>query len=118
MTGSFSQQFQRSFLSLFGTPHESYNRSHSPSEKDILKLVKMFSPKQLFEYCAPRQHDSFPNFTTDRKVKDPPKLGAHISKLKRTMDFWERREERMLERQLERQQESDLQLEMDLNWDD
>ena len=100
MGGAFGKEVQELFHISMGQQLHRDPSHKRPAHyaRDIQRFIQDFKGDGIFHYCPPRHHSAFPEFVDKgNKIKSPVKLGKHIGRLAKKMDFWRRRAQRARE---------------------
>lgn len=93
MGGAFGQQFKRLFESAMGQKtRQPHHKKATHYAADVVKFVDNFQRDKLFSFVRARQHDGFVGYQSEvTQIKNAEKLGKHLRKLSKGLDFWKRR---------------------------
>ena len=92
--GGFGKEIDRMFnAAMFGYDSYTKQRKHtSKYAQDIIRFAEEFKEDGLFEYCPPREHDSFPQYVdSSSRIKSPLRFGRHLASLSRDVEYWRHR---------------------------
>ena len=94
LSGAFKYEL-RKLLCEGGMTGEDTELPTIETQSDVLAHIKLvqdytgqYQEDGLFEYCPPRCHRGFEEFTRIRKVKSPKTLGRNLKILSHKMDIW------------------------------
>jgi hypothetical protein len=61
---------------------------HMAHIKAVQSYIVQYQPNAMFDYCPPRSHRGFENFSRISKIKAPALLGRKLKRLSFQMDTW------------------------------